>query len=85
MNAICDSRGILRRLGKACQVAGCVFFRGFVDLFHNPKTATGYYRRIVGAALYSTEGKVEQSLGLLRCNINQAIFETESLPVTLIE
>ena len=84
MTAIRDSRRI-RQLGKASQVAACIFSRGFVDLFRNPKAATRYWRRIAGAALYPAEGKAEQLLGLPRRNIDQIIPDAESIPVTLIE
>ena len=92
MTAICDSRRVLRQLGKASQVAASVLSHGVVDLFRNPKAAAGYWRRIAGAALCPAEGKTTsmrddsaEPLNLPRCKIDQIIPDPESIPVTLVE
>jgi len=84
VTAIRDSHRIRQQLATARQVAVCVFSRGFVDLFRNPKAAARYWHRIV-AALYPAEGEAEPSFGLSKCNIEQIIPGAESIPVTLIE
>lgn len=85
MTVTSEPSPIGRQLRKANHLAACLFYRGIVDLFHNPRAAGHYWRSIAGAALQPAESASVKFLGLPRRNINDIIPEVESIPVTLIE